>query len=106
MHRRPSATAPQNGHGLRHRNGTAGTESPQHTKSGLLLFVLLIAQLMVILDITAVNIALPSLAGDLNLPGSSICWTLTSDSLVFGSLLLFVCCGDSVPAVPFRWRRP
>ena len=31
-------------------------------KSGLLLFVLLVAQLMVILDITAVNIALPSLA--------------------------------------------
>ena len=32
------------------------------SKSGVLLFVLLVAQLMVILDITAVNIALPSLA--------------------------------------------
>src|SRR4249920_616093 len=59
------------------------------TKSGLLLFVLLIAQLMVILDITAVNIALPSLAGDLDLTGSSISWTITSYSLIFGSLLLF-----------------
>ena len=45
---------------------------PNDTKSGLLLFVLLIAQLMVILDITAVNIALPSLAADLDLTGSSI----------------------------------
>ena len=54
-----------------------------------LLPVLLVAQLMVILDITAVNIALPSLAGDLHLTGSSISWTITSYSLVFGSLLLF-----------------
>ena len=51
--------------------------------------MLLIAQLMVILDITAVNIALPSLAGDLQLTGSSISWTITSYSLIFGSLLLF-----------------
>jgi EmrB/QacA subfamily drug resistance transporter len=44
---------------------------------------------MVILDITAVNIALPSVAGDLHLTGSSISWTITSYSLIFGSLLLF-----------------
>src|SRR4051794_10673721 len=44
---------------------------------------------MVILDITAVNIALPSLAKDLQLTGSQISWTITSYSLVFGSLLLF-----------------
>jgi EmrB/QacA subfamily drug resistance transporter len=56
---------------------------------GVLLFVLLIAQLMVILDITAVNIALPSLARDLQLTGSNVSWTITSYSLIFGSLLLF-----------------
>jgi MFS family permease len=44
---------------------------------------------MVILDITAVNIALPSLARDLNLSGSTVSWTITSYSLIFGSLLLF-----------------
>ena len=66
------------------------TASPtQSKKSGTLLFVLLIAQLMVILDITAVNIALPSIASDLELTGSSISWTITSYSLIFGSLLLF-----------------
>src|SRR4029079_2077461 len=70
-----------------HRHTTA---SPTHgTKSGALLFVLLIAQLMVILDITAVHIALPSIASDLDLTGSSISWTITSYSLIFGSLLLF-----------------
>src|SRR5437016_1381300 len=54
-----------------------------------LLPVLLVAQLMVILDITAVNIALPHIAADLHLTGSQIGWTITSYSLVFGSLLLF-----------------
>ena len=54
-----------------------------------LLPVLLVAQLMVILDITAVNIALPHIAADLGLSGSSISWTITSYSLIFGSLLLF-----------------
>src|SRR6476646_9555635 len=54
-----------------------------------LLPVLLVAQLMVILDITAVNIALPHIATDLRMSGSSISWTITSYSLIFGSLLLF-----------------
>src|SRR3954469_4566792 len=54
-----------------------------------LLPVLLVAQLMVILDITAVNIALPHIAADLKLSGSMISWTITSYSLIFGSLLLF-----------------
>ena len=53
-----------------------------------LLPVLLVAQLMVILDITAVNIALPHIATDLQLSGSTISWTITSYSLIFGSLLL------------------
>jgi EmrB/QacA subfamily drug resistance transporter len=89
-HRSKSATeTPTRGHGLRHRHGTPSLDAPKGKKTGLLLFVLLIAQLMVILDITAVNIALPSLAGDLNLTGSSISWTITSYSLIFGSLLLF-----------------
>ena len=57
--------------------------------NGALLGVILVAQLMVILDITAVNIALPSIANDLQLSGSSISWTITSYSLIFGSLLLF-----------------
>src|SRR4051795_10165394 len=53
-----------------------------------LLPVLLVAQLMVILDITAVNIAMPHIASHLQLSGSNISWTITSYSLIFGSLLL------------------
>jgi EmrB/QacA subfamily drug resistance transporter len=83
-----STATPKSGHGLSHRHAAAHSEPAADHKSGLLLFVLLIAQLMVILDITAVNIALPSLAGDLHLTGSDISWTITSYTLIFGSLLL------------------
>src|SRR4051812_47697693 len=73
----------------RHEHRSGSRKSPAGKGGAVLLFVLLIAQLMVILDITAVNIALPSLAHDLQLSGSQISWTITSYSLVFGSLLLF-----------------
>ncbi len=66
-----------------------GTPEDGRNPRRWLLPVLLIAQLMVILDITAVNIALPHIAADLQLNGSTISWTITSYSLIFGSLLLF-----------------
>jgi EmrB/QacA subfamily drug resistance transporter len=88
-HRTPSAL-----HG--HHEGTNrshhghSNEAPSHSRGGLaLLGVLLTAQLVVILDITAVNIALPSIATDLGMSGSTVSWTITSYSLIFGSLLLF-----------------
>src|SRR4051794_34855290 len=73
------------GHGVRREQGE---EHPSRARLALLA-VLLTAQMMVILDITAVNIALPSLARDLELSGSTVSWTITSYSLIFGSLLLF-----------------
>jgi EmrB/QacA subfamily drug resistance transporter len=53
-----------------------------------MLLLLALAQLMVILDISAVNVALPDLATDLGIGGGDLGWTITSYSLVFGSLLL------------------
>ena len=53
-----------------------------------LLGLLALAQLMVILDISAVNVALPDLARDLRLGPTELSWTITSYSVVFGSLLL------------------
>src|SRR3954453_22100997 len=77
-----------------HRHSRAQHDSVDRNDAGgrahrWLLPVLLVAQLMVILDITAVNIALPHIAMDLKLSGSTISWTITSYSLIFGSLLLF-----------------
>jgi EmrB/QacA subfamily drug resistance transporter len=53
-----------------------------------LLLLLCLAQLMVILDITAVNVALPDMAEGLGIAGEDVAWTITSYSLIFGSLLL------------------
>ncbi len=64
-----------------------GRHPAPSTRWGLLL-LLSIAQLMVILDISAVNVALPDLAKDLSIGQGDIGWTITSYSLIFGSLLL------------------
>ena len=71
------------------RHNAVNDKNAGSTTHRWLLPVLLVAQLMVILDITAVNIALPHIATDLHLSGSKISWTITSYSLIFGSLLLF-----------------
>jgi MFS family permease len=68
----------------RHRLST----SPSSVSKRALLGILLIAQLMVIIDISAVNVALPDLARDLGIERADIGWTITAYSLVFGSLLL------------------
>src|SRR5215203_3379620 len=74
-HKRPPHTRAGSGHGDGHR------------RLKQLLLVLCAAQLMVILDITAVNVALPDLAQGLGINGGDIGWTITSYSLIFGSLL-------------------
>jgi EmrB/QacA subfamily drug resistance transporter len=77
------------GHGHHHHDQPAGGhEAPERTSLMRLLLVLCLAQLMVVLDITAVNVALPDLAAGLRIDSSDISWAITSYSLVFGSLLL------------------
>src|SRR4051794_21420552 len=75
----------------RHRTPAATPSPPavRPTTRWSLLLLLSVAQLMVILDISAVNVALPDLANDLNIARGEIAWTITSYSVVFGSLLLF-----------------
>src|SRR3954466_15517158 len=53
-----------------------------------LLLLLCVAQLMVILDISAVNVAMPDMARSLDIAGGDVGWTITSYSLIFGNLLL------------------
>jgi EmrB/QacA subfamily drug resistance transporter len=52
------------------------------------LSVVALAQLMVVLDSTVVNIALPSAQADLGFSNSDRQWIVTAYSLAFGSLLL------------------
>ena len=54
----------------------------------LILVIVAIAQLMVVLDSTVVNIALPSAQRALDFPNSDRQWVVTAYALAFGSLLL------------------
>ena len=52
------------------------------------LFVIAIAQLMVVLDASIVNIALPSMQADLGITDADRQWVITAYTLTFGGLLL------------------
>ena len=55
---------------------------------GLALVIMLSAQLMIILDMTVVNIALPHIQAGLNFSAASLSWVLNAYTLTFGGLLL------------------
>jgi EmrB/QacA subfamily drug resistance transporter len=55
---------------------------------GLTLAIVLCAQLMIILDATVVNIALPGISHGLHLSAAGLSWVLNAYSLTFGGLLL------------------
>ena len=62
--------------------------NPHHERRWLILFVIAIAQLMVVLDATVVNIALPSAQEALQFTNDQRQWVITAYALAFGSLLL------------------
>jgi EmrB/QacA subfamily drug resistance transporter len=66
----------------------SGPVNPHHERRWAILAMIGIAQLMVILDATIVNIALPSAQRDLGFSNDSRQWVVTAYALAFGSLLL------------------
>ena len=66
----------------------AAPATPQSSKRWWTLAVVALAQLMVVLDATVVNIALPSAQLDLGFTNADRQWVVTAYSLAFGSLLL------------------
>jgi EmrB/QacA subfamily drug resistance transporter len=52
------------------------------------LFVVCLAQLMIVLDVTIVNVALPSIQSDLGFSQSNLSWVVNAFLVTFGSLLL------------------
>ncbi|MEU9338492.1 MFS transporter [Streptomyces sp. NPDC048290] len=71
---------------LNKRSAPAGTAASPHR--WWILAVVAVAQLMVTLDATIVNIALPSAQADLGFSDGDRTWIVTAYSLAFGSLLL------------------
>jgi EmrB/QacA subfamily drug resistance transporter len=63
-------------------------DNPHHEHRWLILAFIGLAQLMVILDVTIVNIALPSAQEDIGFSDDARQWIITAYALAFGSLLL------------------
>src|SRR5579872_1068014 len=66
----------------------AGTSRRRLEHPSVFLFVILTAQLMVVLDTTIVNVALPSIQRGLGMSAGSLSWVLNAYILTFGGLLL------------------
>jgi EmrB/QacA subfamily drug resistance transporter len=66
----------------------AADANPHHARRWLILAVLGLAQLMVVLDATVVNIALPTAQHALGFSDNARQWIVTAYALAFGSLLL------------------
>ena len=58
------------------------------TRPGLILAIVLVSQLMVVLDASIVNIALPDIGADLGLSPTGLSWVINAYTLTFGGLLL------------------
>src|SRR6185437_14047736 len=69
--------------------GSAGAPAQPDQRRWLVLGVVGLAQLMIVLDITVMNIALPSAQKALQFSNADRQWVITAYSLAFGSLLLF-----------------
>jgi EmrB/QacA subfamily drug resistance transporter len=64
-----------------------GTSEAKHL--GLALIVISCAQLMIVLDATVVNVAIPTIHHALHFSLANLEWLITAYSLTFGGLLLF-----------------
>ncbi len=72
---------------LRTRDAHIDAASPT-SRAGVALAIMLSAQLMIILDATVVNIALPHILTSLHFTRTSLSWVMNGYTLTFGGLLL------------------
>src|SRR5712691_8754732 len=72
----------------RRRPVPAALAGPASPRLGLALLVIATAQLMVLLDATIVNVALPHIQRALGFSGSGLEWVVNAYALAFGGLML------------------
>jgi EmrB/QacA subfamily drug resistance transporter len=63
--------------------------APRRSSGLLVVLVLCVAEFMVLLDISATNVALASIGRDLGFSQADLQWVVTAYRLVFGGLLIF-----------------
>src|ERR1700732_2696123 len=68
--------------------GSGAGVGPVRRHLGLALVVIATAQLMVVLDATIVNVALPDVQKALHFSGTGLEWVVNAYALTFGGLLL------------------
>src|SRR3989440_3232059 len=71
----------------RDTNATAERTAPDRNR-WIALYVLCVGMLMIVLDVTVVNVALPSIQSDLGFTQSSLAWVVNAYLIAFGGLLL------------------
>jgi EmrB/QacA subfamily drug resistance transporter len=70
------------------RIGQAATSVTEDRSRWVALYVLCVGMLMIVLDATVVNVALPSIQDDLGFSSSSLAWVVNAYLIAFGGLLL------------------
>ncbi|MCX5127238.1 MFS transporter [Streptomyces sp. NBC_00347] len=75
-------------HAATAHHGHAEAGAPPDPRRWLILALLCTAQFMLIVDVTVVNVALPTIGGELGLNAGALTWVVTAYTLFFGSLLL------------------
>jgi len=68
--------------------GRAGSGEDTDRRRWLALVVLCVGQLMIVLDATVVNVALPTIQHELHFTQSSLAWVINAYLITFGGLLL------------------
>src|SRR5262245_46440696 len=62
--------------------------APPLHRRGLALAIIVTSQLMLIIDVTVMNVALPKIQTDLGFTRTGLSWVMSAYSLAFGGLLL------------------
>jgi EmrB/QacA subfamily drug resistance transporter len=71
-----------------HERPRVASDSSSEARRWLVLAVTVAAQFMVILDVSVVNVALPSIKQDLHFSQEGLQWVITAYSILFGGMLL------------------
>lgn len=69
-------------------HATGHHPAPVHPRRHLALALLCAAQAMLVIDLTVVNVALPSIGAELGLGREAVTWVVTGYALAFGGLML------------------
>lgn len=65
------------------------TVRPGRSRTATALFCVILAQLMIVMDMTIVSVALPSIQADLHFDDQQRQWIVTAYTLAFGGLVIF-----------------